>query len=87
MSEAKKGRKLSSDTKKKISESNKTQIPWIKGKHHTNEMRKHLSDANKGKHTYALGTHWWNNGIITIHSKECPVGFVKGRLKLKVKES
>lgn len=32
---------------------------------------------NKGKST---GMHWWNNGTESILSKECPEGFVPGRI-------
>ena len=32
---------------------------------------------NKGKST---GMHWWNNGIENVCSKECPDGFVAGRI-------
>lgn len=32
---------------------------------------------NKGKST---GMHWWNNGVENIFSKECPEGFVAGRI-------
>ena len=27
------------------------------------------------------GKHWYNNGKITIMAKECPEGFVPGRLR------
>lgn len=32
---------------------------------------------NKGKLT---GFHWWNNGVENLLSKECPEGFVRGRI-------
>ena len=41
---------------------------------------KKISDARKGKIGSAKDKHWFNNGIIETYSKECPEGFVKGRL-------
>lgn len=29
---------------------------------------------------HSNGTHWYNNGEVNIKAKECPEGFVKGRL-------
>lgn len=43
------GVRLSEETKKKISEANKNQIPWIKGKTHSDKVRQILSNAHKGK--------------------------------------
>lgn len=43
------------ETWKKISESNKGQIPWMKGKKHSEESRRKISESNKGKTT-------WNKG-------------------------
>ena len=44
------------------------------GKHHSVETRKKISEGNKG-------TRWFNNGEINIRAKECPEGFVPGRLR------
>lgn len=44
-----KGRHLSEETKKKISEANKGQIPWNKGKHWSDEVKQRISKAQKGK--------------------------------------
>jgi hypothetical protein len=41
-------------------------IGWIKGK---------LPNTSTPK-----GALWWNNGIINMRCKQCPPGFVKGRL-------
>ena len=41
---------------------------------------KKISDAHKGKIGSAKDKHWFNNGITETYSKECPEGFVKGRL-------
>lgn len=69
---------------------------WL-GKHHSNETKLKISSGNKNKkrsietrrkmskgqlgNEKALGRHWFNNGIKTIFVKECPEGFVKGKLK------
>lgn len=42
-----------------------------------NEYNHKLSEARKGK-------HWYNNGEINTYAKECPEGYVPGKLvKLK----
>lgn len=48
-------KEISIETRKKLSEANKGQIPWIKGKHHT-DLSKEL---NREKH---LGKPAWNKG-------------------------
>ena len=63
----------------------------FKGKHHSAESLKKMSEAHKGKRfseshkkkiSEALkGKHWYNNGVISVLAKECPEGFVKGRIK------
>jgi len=68
MSEAHKGNKQSEETKRKISEFNK-------GKVISEEQRKQISQA-------LSGTHYYNNGEVEIRSRECPPGFVPGRLKI-----
>ena len=76
MSEAKKGKHRSEETKNKISEAHK-------GRHLSEEHKKKLSEANRGKHignTASKGMHWYNNGKISKRAKECPEGFVPGRL-------
>ena len=67
MSEAKRGKHLSSEHRKKLSEAHK-------GKNHSDETRLKMSEAHKGK-------HWYNNGVKSILAKTCPEGFVPGRLK------
>ena len=59
----------------------------FKGKHHSEESKEknrlaHLGkpSRNKGKKLGPNGTHWYNNGEINVKAKECPEGFVKGRL-------
>ena len=84
LSETKKGKKRSEETKKKIGEARK-------GKKHSEETKKKIAESNKGKHfseehknkigEASKGRHWFNNGIKNIMSKECPPGFVPGRIK------
>lgn len=83
ISEARKGKKfgpLSEETRKKISEAQK-------GKKHSEERIRKNSEShkgqtawNKGKKLGSNGTHWYNNGEVNVKAKECPEGFVKGRL-------
>ena len=81
MSESHKGNKymlgkhLSEETKLKISEALKGNKSWL-GKHHSEETKHKMADAMKR-------LHWFNNGIKNVFARECPEGFVKGRLKKK----
>ena len=50
------------------------------GYHHTEEAKKKNMEAHKGN-TATKGKHWYNNGKISIMAKECPPGFVPGRIK------
>lgn len=59
----------------------------FKGRHHSEESKEknrlaHLGkpSRNKGKKLGSNGTHWYNNGEVNVKAKECPEGFVKGRL-------
>lgn len=97
-SESKKGKNnprfgavLSEETKLKISESNKGRQAWNKGKKmpsgfgersHPEGWSEKVSNSLKGHHNSA-GLYWFNNGKINTRAKECPEGFVKGRLKNK----
>ena len=74
MSESHKGKNHSDETRQKLSETNK-------GKHLSVETRQKMSEAHKGKPTCIKGTNWYNNGVKSILAKECPKGFVKGRIK------
>ena len=68
----KKGKPRSAETKKKMSEAKK-------GKHPSEETRKKLSEVNKGNFR-TKGMHWYNDGKINTMAKECPEGFVPGKL-------
>ena len=84
ISETEKGKKISEESKKKLSEVKK-------GQKHSEETKKKLSEANKGKHlseeakmkigAAKKGMCWFNNGKINIRAKECPPGFIPGRIK------
>ena len=86
-----KGKKMSDEARRKMSEAKKGKTPWNKGKHYTVESKKKMSDANKGKHLSEetkkklsearKGMRWFNNGETNIKAKECPEGFVPGRVK------
>ena len=64
---------FSEETKKKLSEASKGNKHFL-GKKHSEETKKKMSKAKKG-------THWFNNGKICIRAKECPQGFIPGRLR------
>lgn len=68
------GKHHSEETKRKWSEQRKGRKPWNYGKTMSDEQRKKLAD-------YFKGMAWWNNGAVEVRSKDCPEGFVKGRLK------
>ena len=86
------GKQPSEESCKKMSEARKGKPSWMKGKHHSEESRKKISEARKGKHfseehkrklsDVQKGTHWYNNGVKSTRAKECPKGFVKGKIKL-----
>ena len=76
------GKHRSEETKKKLSEANKGKYlgkdnPFY-GKHHSDELKKKLSEINKVR---MKGMCWFNNGKINIRAKECPPGFIPGRIK------
>ena len=78
MSEAKKGKKRSEETRKKLSEAMKGKKNPNYGKHFSEEHKNKMSEAHKGK---MKGMRWYNNGKINTKAKECPPGFVPGRIK------
>ena len=75
---------FTAETRNKISEARKGKCtgednPFY-GKHHSDEVRNKISEAKKGN-TYTKGKRWYNNGKINIMAKECPPGFVPGKLR------
>lgn len=68
-----KGKVLTEETKKKISEALKGRQVWNKGKHCSEKQK------NKQKEVMS-GRHWYNNGKENKLCYECPEGFVIGRL-------
>ena len=94
--EAKKGNKnalgckRSEEAKKKLKEINKGNKRAL-GYHHTEEAKKKIRKVHKGKplsaeHKNKLseakkGMRFFNNGKICVRAKECPPGFVPGRIK------
>ena len=91
-----KGKHISEEHKKKVSEANKYNKHAL-GYHHSEETRKKISEAHKDKprseetrnkigsavkgNTNVRGRHWYNNGKISKRAYECPPGFVPGRIK------
>ena len=67
------GKKHSEEARRKIAEANK-------GKKMSEESKKKNSEAHKGN-TNTKGMHRYNNGKINIMAKECPPGFIPGRIK------
>ena len=72
------GKHHSEEAKKKMSEARKGKPTWSKGKKLSEETKKKISEVNIGR---MKGTRWFNNGKINKRAKECPPGFVPGRLK------
>lgn len=42
--------------------------------------------GKRGELSPMYGRKWYNNGIVQVMSLECPIGFIKGRLK-KIKNN
>lgn len=78
-SKAMKGKKVSEETKKRMSAAKK-ENKYHLGKKHTDETKNKIGAAEKGN-TYTKGMHWYNNGKINKLCYECPSGFVPGMLK------
>lgn len=74
ISKANIGKRRTLEQKKRISASKTGENHPLFGKHLPEETRKKMSKAH-------LGKRWWNNGTKCIMAKECPEGFVPGRLK------
>ena len=76
------GKHHSAETRLKMSEALSGENHPLFGKHHSEETRQKMSASHKGK---KLGVHWWNNGISSKHSRECPgEGWRRGKLMLSI---
>ena len=79
--ESNKGKKRSAEARRKM-KGNKNAL----GHYVSEEAKKKMAESHKGKNTWAKGNtntkgmHWFNNGKINTIAKECPPGFVPGRL-------
>lgn len=51
-----------------------------KGKKFSDEHRARLREGKIGKNNPSYGMHWYNNGVTSVMSYECPPGFKRGRL-------
>ena len=73
------GRRLSDETRKKLSIAKSGDKHPMFGKHHSAEVKKMISERTKEA---MRGMKYWNNGVKCVCSKECPgEGWVRGRLK------
>ena len=59
---------MADTTKQKLREANL-------GKRYSEESKKKRSDAIKG-------LMWFNNGKMCVRARECPDGFVRGRIRV-----
>ena len=80
LSEANKGKQKSEETKNKLSTANKGEKNPMYGKKHSDAAKKKISEKAKGN-IKTKGTRWFNNGKISKRAKECPEGFIPGRIK------
>lgn len=79
------------EVRKRISDSKMGDKNPMFGKHHSDESKRKMSISKKGmkptEHNReccmkaVIGTHWFNNGQISIRARECPEGFTAGRLR------
>ena len=72
------GKKHSAESKQKISKAKKGKPSPNKGKPKSAEHKKKLSEINKVR---MKGMRFFNNGEINIRARECPPGFIPGRIK------
>ena len=70
-----KGKIRSDEAKNKMSEA------WDYDRHFNEETKKRMAESHKGKNIWSKGMRWYNNGKINTMAKECPPGFVLGRIK------
>ena len=86
------GKHLSEDQKRRLSairkgshhsEETKSKMSKVRrGKPKSESWKRKMSEMYKGIPQPNLrGWLWWNNGEVCVKAKECPKGFVRGRLK------
>ena len=96
ISKAEKGKYVSEETRRKLSEAGKGNKNML-GKKHSEETKKKIGEKSKGRYpsaetrkklsaakkgnTNTKGKHWYNNGEVSKMAYECPDGFVAGMLK------
>lgn len=77
ITEANRGKRRSEEQRRKMSEAAKGKPkPWLRDKPRAEEWKRKLSE-------YWKGTHYFNNGVKQVRARECPEGFVPGRLRSK----
>ena len=74
-----KGKKMSQETKDKISKSNKGKHCGDKNSAKLPQSRAKLKIKNHGKNNPVYGRHWYTDGNVVIYTYTCPEGFVPGR--------
>jgi hypothetical protein len=82
-SKAKKGMKFTAEHRAKMSAAKKGNTN-AKGKR-SEEVKEKMSAAKKGNtnakgNTNVRGRHWYNNGVSSVLTYECPPGFTIGRI-------
>lgn len=71
-----KGKAMSEEQKEKLRQANL-------GKKQSEETKRKRNAKLKGHPSYTAGMKWWNNGTEQRMCRECPEGWVEGRLKKK----
>lgn len=71
------GHKMTKSQKRKVSMATKEAMarPEVRAKLDSPETKRKISAGTKD-------TRWWNNGVRCVRARECPEGFVHGRLKI-----
>lgn len=62
------GKRMSEETKQKLRD-------YWTGTHRDEETKNKMSKS-------MIGMRWWNNGVKCVRARECPDGFVSGRIRV-----